>query len=279
MKNSTRCVDKAGRSRPAFTLIELLVVIGISAILASLLLPALSRAQAKARQIECVSHLRQITLAELAWVHDSDKNGFHWRTSVLDGGTGMDPAVPNSGPDPLAANTWYQWYWIRKELGSARVLVCPSDKIAPVRKIATDWGAGDHGLLNAANRNNTVSYWVGTDAGCDNFTKHPKPPGYTANWMIMPIEKCQNHVITGDRNINYNGQKSGCSAFNGVGNIWVLNWKTFATTPNAGWTNAVHGNKGNLSVGDGHVAQTTYMQFTNLMQNADDNGSAHNLQT
>ena len=94
MSSSPFPVRQRPAGRGAFTLVELLVVIGIIALLISILLPSLNRARASAKQVVCLSNLRQIGQASLFYAQAQNGIGLpsgSWETNVdNNGATGVN---------------------------------------------------------------------------------------------------------------------------------------------------------------------------------------------
>jgi prepilin-type N-terminal cleavage/methylation domain-containing protein len=149
-------VSPGKRRSRGFTLIELLVVIAIIAILASMLLPALSKAKLKGQQISCLSHLKQLTVC---WTMYADDNDGRLAANNVKGALGNQSSddswvVGDARLDQTTTNL--QNGKLFKYNQSVRIYKCPAD-----RTVAT----------GSRNVPRTRSYSMSTGIAHENRTK------------------------------------------------------------------------------------------------------------
>jgi prepilin-type N-terminal cleavage/methylation domain-containing protein/prepilin-type processing-associated H-X9-DG protein len=114
-----------------FTLIELLCVIAIIAILAALLLPAISQAKQRAKRVVCVNNLRETGLAFHIFANDH-RGKLPMQVPASEGGSVefVQAAVEASGALHFA---FRHFQTLANELATPQMLVCPSDTRSPAR--------------------------------------------------------------------------------------------------------------------------------------------------
>lgn len=227
------------KTAQAFSLIELFVVVCLIAMVAAVMLPALSHTKSKSVRIACVSNQKQIGVAYRVWSGD---NGDNYPAQIPNTNT-------NSGWADFVKMTnagrycWSNYCVIQNELGqSPMVLVCPADNRRPAKD-----------FKNLSNKN--VSYFMG--------------PGASEN---LPLS-----LLGGDRNLapGLNPQNDfGFSPEDGKGNdvilqtnspiCWFLKMRSADNVVGAG----------NLLLGDGSVQQCSSARLmTDYQMNAVDAGN------
>ena len=161
-----------------FTLIELLVVVAIIGILASMLLPALAKARAKANRAKCANNLKQIGGTMLSFTTTNDE--FPWALTATDGDAHYKGQIASSatkkhgGGWSRSQDIRYMWgaSGIRASIKSAKMLASPCDpgskqtnqnEVAKELKSTSVGIAGDNGVSEQA-----MSYGIHMGASSSN---------------------------------------------------------------------------------------------------------------
>ena len=256
---------KPPHRRATFTLIELLVVIAIIAILASMLLPALNSAKARALNVVCIGNYRQLFIPITSYADDSENYlppsnpyrltsdiTYNWPFLLASNayiGGGSYTLTPTAGLD-LYTNPAESGYQQNGEFVVPPSLYCPADEYG------TKFGSGYNGNWHQSSYSalqGVFSY------GCLDGEPNPKSPTSPSYDDFWPKLGGKLLVGTGETSntestvvwMNERGFGAG-GRFSDI--RWDTTYSFMYPVTNGSWRIANHHNgKYNLLYGDGHV--------------------------
>ena len=232
--NSKSCVKHR-----AFTLIELLVVIAIIAILAAMLLPALSKAKSRATGVSCLNNLKQLTLAATIYAGDF-----------------RDAIPPNALNDVRA--------WVAGDVsflpGATNVADIKAAVLYPYNKSAAIYHCpGDQVAVNGQNVQRIRSYSLNGMMGDNYGTTTDVHPGLAEHKKFTEVTDPGPTEASLFVDEQADGNRNLCSIDDGY---FAVNLGTKGAAKTT-WRNipaSRHGNGGQFSYADGHVEKVKWLE-------------------